>query len=300
MKQLKKIAKKITNIFAKKNSIELVKNKLTPPKGKNWNQSEGELDYVEQFSFNFINYYYPYILRNCREFGVDSDCVALLDIGCGWGPMAIPFAINEISKNNNELNGIRYLGIDIREDAIGWLIHAYADYPFIKFQHHKAEVNADYIRGESEKSDTTSLSTGSEAAFDIPKSFVHNVQWSSSVFTHLTPQACRTALETIKKSSAKNSIQINTWLIIDDESRYALTMGLADRELPFDCGEYLTYSVKNPLVCTAYKINAIRSIYKDAGLEILKIDRGAWRGLAAKNTANHYQDIITSRPISGS
>jgi hypothetical protein len=103
----------------------------------------------------------------------------------------------------------------------------------------------------------------------------------------------------IKSSCAKNSIQFNTWLIIDDESRYSLALGIADRTLPIDCGDYLTYSKTNPLVCTAYKIEAVRNLYASAGLEILKIERGAWRGGAAKNPANHYQDMVVSRRISG-
>lgn len=273
--------------------------KLTPPKTNNWNRSEGGLGYVEQFSFNFINHYYPYILKNCREYAVDSSAISLLDIGCGWGPMAIPFAVNELSRGRDRREGVGYLGIDIRKDAIDWLAHAYAEYPFIKFQHHQSDAKADYIGGELDQGRTSVQSSGEEAAFDISKEFIHNVQWSSSVFTHLTPQACRRALEAIKNSSAKNSIQINTWLIIDDESRYALALGMADRKLPIDCGEYLTYSEKNPLVCTAYKIEAIQEMYLSAGFEILKIERGGWRGVAAKNTANHYQDMVVSRPISG-
>lgn len=288
---------KLKLILSSKKLINPLIKKLTPSENKNWNKSIGNRKYTEQFSYNFINYYYPYILKNCCEFGINSAQITFLDIGCGWGPIAIPFLINTLSSGNDKSNDVGYLGIDIRKDAIDWLSGAYADYPFIKFQHHQANAKADYIGSELNQDPTASLSNGEEAAFNIPSKFSHSVQWSSSVFTHLTPQACRRALESISKSSAKKSIQINTWLIIDDESRYALALGIADRKLPIDCGEYLTYSKINPLVCTAYKIEAIRNIYADAGLEILKIERGAWRGIATKNLANHYQDIIISQPI---
>jgi hypothetical protein len=290
--------KKLQSILGLSNSTNPIIKKLTPPKAGNWNQSVGGLGYVRQFSFNFINYYYPYVLQNCREYGVDSNEISLLDIGCGWGPMAIPFTINEISKNH-QFSSARYLGIDIRKDAIDWLTRAYSEYHFIQFQHHQSDADVDYIGGELEQIPTSGQSSGKETAFDIPKEFIHNVQWSSSVFTHLTPQACRRALEVIKSSCAKNSIQFNTWLIIDDESRYSLALGIADRKLPIDCGDYLTYSKTNPLVCTAYKIEAVRNLYASAGLQILKIERGAWRGGAAKNPANHYQDMVVSRRISG-
>lgn len=296
MNHLKSKANKLHLYFSAKKTISPVIKKLTPPKKNNWNQSIGHLGYLQQFSYNFINFYYPYILSNCREYNVDASTVTFLDIGCGWGPMAIPFLINEISVRGNKSAGIRYLGIDIRKDAIDWLTHAYAGYPFIKFQHHQTDAMADYIGGELDQGQTTSISNGDEAAFNIPADFVHNVQWSSSVFTHLTPQACGRALESIRKSSLENSIQINTWLIIDDESKYSLALEIADRQLPIDCGEYLTYSEKNPLVCTAYKIDVVKDMYANAGFEILKIERGAWRGLATTNPANHYQDIVVSRP----
>jgi hypothetical protein len=90
---------------------------------------------------------------------------------------------------------------------------------------------------------------------------------------------------------------VNTWLIIDNESAYSLAAGSADRELPFDFGDFLTYSESNPLVCTCYKIEAIERMYRESGLEIVSIDKGSWRGPAYKNGANHYQDIIISRPL---
>jgi len=117
------------------------------------------------------------------------------------------------------------------------------------------------------------------------------------VFTHLTPQACREALKTIRRSCAKDSMQVNTWLIVDDESRFSLSAGMSDRQLPYDFGEYLTYSKANPLVCTCYKLEVIQKMYSEAGFEIVSIERGSWRGESYKNSANHYQDIIVSRPM---
>ncbi len=281
--------------FKQRSVLELKIEKLTPPQEKNWNFEKGKGGYVEQFSSNFIKSIFPYLLRNIRELGVSSDEISLLDIGCGWAPMAIPFVIYDSTIDRSRENQIRYLGIDIREDAISWLTRAYKDYPFVKFQHHQANQEVDYIDAQQLKSKTNSASEGGETNFSFPSGFVHNIQWSSSVFTHLTPQACTQALKSIRGSCAQNSMQANTWLIVDNESRYALTAEIADRKLPIDCGDFLTYSEKNPLVCTAYKIEAIEKMYAEAGLEIVRIDRGAWRGVAYKNEANHYQDIIISR-----
>lgn len=281
----------------RKSILESQIETLTPPSKKNWNWGRGKRGYAKKFSAHFIEYVFPYVLRNASELGVPTGKIKLLDIGCGWAPMAIPYVIYEASQSADQGRQIGYLGIDIREDAIKWLSQAYADYPYVKFHHHQVKSEADYINAEYTGSKTDASSDGAETDYAVGIEFVHNVQWSSSVFTHLTPQACLQALKFVRSSCEQNSMQVNTWLIIDNESRYALTAGLADRTLPFDCGDYLTYSDQNPLVCTAYKIEAIERMYAECGLEIVRIDRGAWRGTAYKNDANHYQDIIISKPF---
>jgi hypothetical protein len=292
-----KIKRKIMSILKikRKSKLELQLEKLTPPRDMNWNWGKHTGGYKKQFSAFFVEYIFPYLLRNAREQGVSVEKMSLLDIGCGWAPLAIPFVIFDQSKDKSRGNRNSYLGIDIREDAIKWLTHAYADYPAVRFQWHQAIKEVDYIGAEHSQSKTLSVSDGQETKFKIPEKFSHNVQWSSSVFTHLTPQASLQALKSIKDSCAFNGIQVNTWLIIDEESKYALGAEIADRKLPVDCGDFLTYSEQNPLLCTAYKIEAIERMYADAGLDIIHIDRGFWRGPAYSNAANHYQDIVVSR-----
>lgn len=279
----------------KKNILELEIKRLTPPLKKNWNWGKGRSDYIKHFSSYFIEYIFPYLLKSANDHGVSLKKLSILDIGCGWAPLAIPFVINNQVSLSNEDVGNRYLGIDIRKDAIEWLRCAYSKYNNVSFQLHTAAIEADYIGAEHKKTKTLAESDGLEAKFSIPNDFCANIQWSSSVFTHLTPQACTQALFSIKENCLSSGIQINTWLIVDDESRYSLAAGIADRELPFDCGDFLTYSEMNPLICTAYKLEAIERIYRNSGLEIIKIDRGSWRGPTYQNNAKHYQDIIISR-----
>lgn len=277
-----------------KSLSQLLATQLTPPRRLNWNVGNAKGDYVERFTANFIRYYFPYLLRNARQLGVPSDSVKLLDIGCGWGPMAIPVVLYKLASAGT--HQIDYLGIDIRKDAIDWLAKAYSAYPFVKFQLHDSIADIDYIKSEHSKIATVASSDGQEGEYKIPRDFAHTIQWSSSVFTHLTPEACLSALKAIRSSCAELAFQINTWLIIDDESRFALAAETADRKLPYDCGSFLTYSEANPLVCTAYKIEAVISLYDEAGLEIVNVERGSWRGPAYKNDANHYQDIVISKP----
>ena len=70
--------------------------------------------------------------------------------------------------------------------------------------------------------------------------------------------------------------------------------GIADRKLEIDCGDFLTYSKSNPLVCTAYKLQFVEKCYRDVSLKILSIEKGFRRGGEEKNNFNHYQDVIIS------
>lgn len=278
----------------KQNKLDLELKELIPPFKKNWNWGKSQNGYVRQFSSYFIEYIFPYLLKNAREQGVSVKKLSVLDIGCGWAPLAIPFIIFNKSSSVGG-SGNRYLGIDIRKDAIDWLKQAYSGYDYVKFQLHAAAQEVDYVGAVHAKTKTLGRSDGQETNFSIPNDFDANIQWSSSVFTHLTPEACLQALRSIKDNCLPNGIQVNTWLIVDAESKYSLGAKIADRELPIDCGDFLTYSENNPLVCTAYKLEAIERMYLDAGLEIIRIDRGSWRGPSYQNNANHYQDIVISR-----
>ena len=159
--------------FGNKSELKVKIAKLTPPRSKNWNWSkENKGGYAKQFSVNFIEHIFPYLLKNMRELYIPMDNLKILDIGCGWAPLAIPFLIFK-SKAGSEATGgaISYLGIDIREDAIEWLSNAYASYPDFKFQWHRAITEADYIGAQHSKSKTLYESDGRETNFEIQKDF---------------------------------------------------------------------------------------------------------------------------------
>jgi len=267
----------------------------------NWAGSAERDEYEAAFASAAAEHIFPFLLQTLRGRGIDPADIRLLDVGCGFAPMALAFTILQASRQQTLDGSVRYLGIDIREDAIRWLQDAYKEYPTIQFLHHCAGGKTDYI-GEGntvatdcvDKGRTSATSDGKEAAYRIPDDFSFNLQWSSSVFTHMTPEAAVTALKTVAGRGMPECVQVNTWFVVDDESRYAMTAGLADRQLPVDCGPFLSYSADNPLLTTCYKLEAVEKIYDEAGLEIVEIDRGSWRGKAYRNRANHYQDVIVS------
>ena len=148
----------------------------------------------------------------------------------------------------------------------------------------------------SKKINTFIESDGSEVNYDIPSDIKFDTQWSWSYFTHLTPKACDKVLGIISNSSELGGLQFNSWLIIDEESKFALKCGLTNRLLPYDMGSYLTRSKENPLTSTCYKENFIHKFYEDNNLKIIKVIKGNWRGLKTGNS-NFNQDLIISQKI---
>lgn len=191
---------------------------------------------------------------------------------------------------------LQYSGIDIMPDSIKFLGRKFSEDPKFKFYLNKVDSSVSYVSAEIKKSKTTAESNGVEGIFDNFLSDKINLQWSNSVFTHLTTAAARNSLLSIARISDPCCVHINTWLIIDELSRFSLKTKQADRSLPYDMGEYFTFSKENPLLCTAFKLEHIMKFYDDAGLEIVSIDRGSWRGNGFKNDANSYQDVIVSKP----
>jgi hypothetical protein len=282
-------------------------NKYIPPLHLNYNSGLSESDYYKHFSLDYQRFFFPEILALSMDREIQTGCrpPRILDIGCGFAPMAHAFVIALTASKalfkytqfaNDERNKI-YCGIDIRLDAISWLKSAYADHTAFTFHHHQAPQTVDYVGefiGSHARGYTNAESDGKECRFD-PAPFKADIQWSSSFFTHLTSAGASEALKFISKNIGSDGISVNSWLIVDTASCVSMYIGDADRTLSIDTGPYLTYSAQNPLVCTAYKLNVVGELYEQAGLTIKKIIRGSWRGNHVKNSFNHYQDIVIAQ-----
>ena len=251
MKLLKKILHKLKKrVFKKKKKIKLPDNirKFIPPFEKNYTAHD-----EKRYEAFYLPKYTDYILPECfKRLNYDfSTFPKILDLGCGFAPMCLAAKIFRDNANLNK-NDVQYIGIDIREDAININKSIYKEHKNILFVHHKANENVDYvgkiIDGRGPKTQKTeSISDGSECDYKIPIQFEADIQWSGSLFTHLTYNAVKKNLEFISNHLNNNGISINTWHIIDPESLYSLQIGIADRKLEYDMNEFLTYSKENPL-----------------------------------------------------
>ena len=260
---------------------------------QNYNWGSSSKNYINNFASNEILFYLPAIIDFCNSSYFDRASPKILDLGCGLGPMAFAYKLYFEEFFNDKIS---YVGIDINRKAIEFLSNAYPKNFYFHLHDSGEEVNyvGKNLKGDMNK--TTSHSDGNECNYNIGFNFKSDIQWSSSFFTHLTPRAADKSLNFIKENLSKEGISFNSWLIVDTFSKASMKIGKLDRQLNYDFGEYLSYSDSNPLVCTAFKIDFIKEIYKKNNMEILSILRGSWRG-GMKNKFNHYQDIIISRLI---
>jgi len=295
MKLLKKYINKVKKrVFKKKNKLPDDIRKFIPPFEKNYTAHDKKR--YEKF---YLHKYTNYILPECfKRLNYDfSTFPKILDLGCGFAPMCLAAKIFRDNANLNK-DDVQYIGIDIREDAIDFNKSIYKEHKNILFVHHKANDYVDYVgkftRGGPKIQKTKSISDGSECDYKIPAQFKADIQWSGSLFTHLTYNAVKKNLEFISNHLNNNGISINTWHIIDPESLYSLQLGIADRKLEYDMNEFLTYDKENPLRSTVYKLEYIQKAYTEAGLKIEEIIHGLWRGNKS-NQLNSHQDIIIAK-----
>ena len=292
------LVKRKGNFKQKKTELKILIKKLITPENDpyipapalNYDSPYATKAEHKRMSFDpLVKRILPFLLKTYQivNQGHRPETMQFLDIGCGLGPLA--YALRHWFSVTDQT--VAYTGLDIRADAIGWLKTTYANDPEFEFLLHKSKAEADYIGALKQNSSTHASSDGNEGAYRLTK--LYDIQWSGSVFTHMTKQTCLCALKSIADHSRETAIQCNTWVIVDEMSRYAMSAKIADRDMPFDFGDYLSYSETNPLLCTAYKIDTIKAIYEACGLEILDILYGSWRGYTDNHI--HSQDIIVSR-----
>ena len=288
-----------------KKLINNLVNKHLPDRKADYNTSQTlSGNYEQEFLSPYINKILPMAFR---KIDITNDFPKILDIGCGFGPMCLASKIyRDIWLKKKSLTQTYYVGLDIREDSINYNKKNFEEYKEIVFLHHKTtNANVDYVgnfnkykQRASNYISTESNSDGDEGKYILPFSFKANIQWSNSLITHVTPQTLENILHFIYDHLAENSISMNTCNIVDPESLYLMKMGMADRNLKYDFGSFMTYSESNPLVNTAYKVDYLHKVYKKCKLKIVDIIPGKWRNTKSKENHNRIDlDTIVAKKI---
>ena len=288
----------------------MVKNlikELLPNKKVNYNFFQKFFsNYEDEFLKKYLDYILPLCLENIKINNLNFP--KILDIGCGFAPMCLAAKIfrnlwSNGKKIEHEKLDYAYVGIDIRKDAIDYNHINYRKYPENYFLLHEADAKVDYIGDYAKFSNnasnihfTTLESNGQETNYKIPFVYKADIQWSMSMLTHITPTALSNVVKFIFETLSDESVSLNTCHIIDPESLFLMKTGLTDRYLKYDFGTFMSYSEKNPLLNTAYKINYINEVYEKNGLKIINIIKGNWRNIKKKGNGID-QDIIIAKKI---
>jgi SAM-dependent methyltransferase len=282
---------------------------LIPPRRINSNHDRtlNDQQYIDTFSEPYQSRYLSWILRQYYKFCFakmpSNGSVSILDLGCGWAPLAHAIATLSARHQSYSSLSLGYTGVDIKAENIDFLSHAYAGMPEFKFYLQATQEQVDYIgeyRHDNGINDarTSSQSSGVESDYSFLHRDSYDIQWSNSLITHLTPSAVDLCLNSIARCLKPGGISINCLLLLDPTAVNAMALGLADRDLRLDMGSYFTYSRDNPLLCTGYKPEFLLQRYTAHGLNILDIQYGHWRGDGSSNDIDNYIDIIVAQKSS--
>ncbi len=222
-----------------------------PSPGLNFNQSpSGSLSrYIADFKRDACLKELPFLI----EMGLRKDSV-LFDYGCGLGRLAYA-----ASKYLGETGS--YIGYEPNPRALEFLKDAYGKRSNFRFYGDALASEEDYVAVKFGE-----VRVGGRKSLDIsPQDYVGRVvdiQYSSSVLTHMWLDAISRLLENLNSIVKPGGLCVNTWLILDDFAHYALKCGVADRSLPYVVNNAYTNSTKNPLMCTAYDLADVTAAYQ--------------------------------------
>jgi SAM-dependent methyltransferase len=259
------------------------------------------INYNNDATSSYNEYYQAFVSQAClrelpellkiADFKENQEELVLLDFGCGLGRLGVAFT-NYFGKDLKR----QYIGYEIHPSAAEFLAQAYQDYPNTTFLTNKIDLADSYveIQQKAHQSNTAIAAKNINLSDSIGKKV--DLQFSHSVFTHMYPEPITHILKDSCKFMKPNGLCVNTWLIVDQLAESALRANLTDRELPYERDGFFTYSKENPLLCTAYRLDVIEKIYKEAGHKIVDILWGTWSGRLPTQKFT-YQDVIISKPI---
>ncbi len=213
--------------------------------------------------------------------GALSPASQVLDVGCGFGRLAVP-----LTTYLNEDGG--YEGMDIVPEAIEWatqnISSRYPNFHFMLSDIYNAEYNP---QGRLEASEYRFLYD--DDTFDLVI--------ANSVFTHLLPAETEQYISEIARVLKKGGRCWATFSLIDEESKAAMEQGQSDTHFKHHVPPYWTVSQDVPELAVAYDAPYVRNLYERNGVDgDYTIHYGHWAKRPSKTAEmqDRSQDIIVS------
>ncbi len=237
---------------------------LTPPRGisPGYILSSGFREHGEAF--------FPHLI----DLGGLKPDSCMLDLGCGFGRIAVP-----VMKYMNA-NG-RYEGLDIVPEAIDWCQKAITSrYPNAHFQ--LVDVANNHY-----------MPNGVELAsrYQFPyESDYFEVVLLKSVFTHMLVDDVENYLGEIARTLKPGGRCMITYFLLNENVLMSMQARKTKRQFPYEFGVYRAEKQNEREAALAYNESFIRRCYQQVGLEIVEpIHCGSWRG---DERALFAQDIV--------
>lgn len=200
----------------------------------------------------------------------------VLDVGCGWGRLAIALAPMLGPE-------ARYHGIDAAPAAIAWCRDAIAATdPRFRFEH--IDARSSYANPSGRLNPEEILLGPHLAQFDIVV--------AASLFTHLLPGATRRYLREMARLCSPSGAVFATFFLLDPKARQLSAAGRSRHSFPHRVGAASLASLAVPEDAVAYTPAFVLQALREAGLSA-RIHCGAWSG---RPNGFDYQDVVVARP----
>lgn len=200
----------------------------------------------------------------------------VLDIGCGIGRMAVPLT--------GYLEGGSYGGFDVGKEMIGWCRrHITPRHPSFEFAWAPVYNN---------KYNPFGTVSATEFRFPYPdRSF--DFAFATSLFTHLVHDEVRHYLAETARVLRPGGRCLLTFFLLTSDSEAEIAAGRAGFDFSHPVEGGATADPRLPEEAVAFRLEEIRTLLADAGLEIREpIHFGSWANAPGAPT---MQDVIVAR-----
>jgi len=214
------------------------------------------------------------------EFGLTDDS-RMLDVGCGYGRLAIGIL------GSRRFRGT-YLGFDILRGHIRWCRESITRaFPNVRFE--VLNLHNERYNPAGRLDPTTARFPARSGSMDLCA--------ATSVFTHLDLPTTEHYLDEIRRVLRPGGVAVTTWFIYDDARLPAATSDQSKFPMRTQVGAVNRIAFpEEPLKAIGYDEAYVRTSVVAAGLAVVTIEHGRWDGSASGRTT---QDLVVLRREGG-
>jgi ubiquinone/menaquinone biosynthesis C-methylase UbiE len=200
----------------------------------------------------------------------------VLDVGCGFGRMAVPLT-NYLSPE------VEYWGFDIVREGIEWCQkHISSRFKNFHFQHFDVYNKSYNRKGRIQ---------AKNFAFPFPDGSFDFV-FLISVFTHMIPKDMDNYLSEIARVIKPGGGCLTTFFLLNDESIDLIRNGCSTLDFQYKIEGCLTINENNPESAIAYREDDVLELFGKYGLKVVQpVHYGSW---CQRTGFLSYQDILVA------